>query len=64
MSAAAHVVIEAFFAYMAVYTWKRDTKLRTYAAVCKTAAYDATQAIFKKSNGYLVNFSCRMVLEW
>ena len=44
MSAAAHVVIEAFTVYMAVYTWKRGTKPRTYAAVCKTAAYDAAQA--------------------
>jgi hypothetical protein len=44
MSAAAHAVIEAFTAYMAVYTRKRGTKPRTYAAVCKTAAYDAAQA--------------------
>ena len=45
MSAMAHAVIEAFSAYMDVYTQKRDTKPRTYAAVCKTAAYDAAQAI-------------------
>ena len=45
MSAAAHAVIEAFFVYMAVYTRKRDTNPRTYVAVCKTAVYDAAQAI-------------------
>ena len=45
MSATAHAVIEDFSAYMAIYTRKRDTKPRTYAAVCKTAAYDAAQAI-------------------
>ena len=64
MSATAHVGIEAFSAYRDGYTRKRDQKLRTYAAVFKTAACDAAHKDLQESNGYLVNFSCRMVLEW
>ena len=41
MSAMAHAGIEAFSAYRDGYTRKRGWKPRTYAAVCKTAAYDA-----------------------
>ena len=64
MSATAHAGIKAFFAYRAGYTQKRDWKPRTYAAIFKTAAYDAAQKDLHESNGHLVNFSCRMVLEW
>ena len=64
MSVAAHAGIEAFSAYRAGYTWKRYQKPHTYAAVLKTAAYDAVHKDFYESNGHLVNFSCRMVLEW
>ena len=41
MSAAAHAGIEDFSTYRAGYTRKRDQKPRTYAAVFKTAVYDA-----------------------
>ena len=43
MSATAHAGIEVFSAYRAGYTWKRDQKSCTYAAVFKTAAYDVAQ---------------------
>ena len=41
MSATTHADIEVFSAYRAVYMRKRGLKPRTYAAVLKTAAYDA-----------------------
>ena len=52
MSAAAHTGIEAFSAYRDGYTWKRDRKPRTYAAVLKTAAYDSAHKDFHESNGH------------
>ena len=64
MSAMAHVGIEAFSAYRVGYTWKRDQKPCTYMAVLKIATYDTAHKDLQESNGNLVNFSCRMVLEW
>ena len=64
MSATAHAGIEDFSVYRAGYTQKRDQKPRTYAVVFKIAAYDAAQKDLHQSNRHLVNFSCRMVLEW
>ena len=52
MSAAAHVGIEAFSMYRAGYTWKRDHKPRTYAAIFKTSAYDAAHKDLYDSNGH------------
>ena len=46
MSAMAHADIEVFSVYRAGYTQKRDQKPRTYAAVFKTAAYDAAHKDF------------------
>ena len=51
MSATAHVGIEAFSTYRAGYTRKRDQKPRTYAAVFKTAVYDAAHKDLQESNG-------------
>ena len=64
MSATAHAGFEASSQYRSGYTRKRGWKPCTYAVVCKTAAYDAAQKDLQESNGNLVNFSCRMVLEW
>ena len=52
MSAMAHMDIKVFSTYRAVYTRKRDLKPRTYAAVLKTAAYDAAQKDLHESNGH------------
>ena len=48
MSATAHAGIEAFSAYRAGYTRKRDQKPRTYVVVFKTAAHKDLQ----ESNGH------------
>ena len=52
MSAMAHACIEVFFTYRVVYMRKRGQKPRTYAAVFKTAAYDATHKDLQESNGH------------
>ena len=56
MSTTAHVGIEAFSAYRAGYTRKRGWKPRTYAAVFKTATYDAAHKDFHESNGHFGQF--------
>ena len=52
MSATAHAGIEAFSTYRAGYMRKRDQKPRTYAAVFKTAAYDAAHKDLQEYNGH------------
>ena len=56
MSAAAHAGIEDFSVYRAGYTWKRGWKPHTYAAVCKTAAYDTVKKDLHESNGHFGQF--------
>ena len=45
-------VLRRFLCIRAGYTRKRDQKLRTYAAVFKTAAYDAAHKDLQESNGH------------
>ena len=52
MSATAHMGIEVFSMYRDGYTRKRDQKPCTYAAIFKTAAYDAAHKDLQESNGH------------
>ena len=58
MSAMAHVGIEAFSTYRAGYTRKRDQKPRKHPRMKPHIR------IYMNLMDILVNFSCRMVLEW
>ena len=62
MHAMAHVEIEGFSTYRAVYTWKMPSKSRTYAA--KQSRMRPCSRFLKCSNDSNLNLMCRMVLEW
>ena len=46
ISTMAHMEIKGFSMYRAGYTWKMASNLRTYVAVFKIVAYEATHMVF------------------